>query len=48
MEKRFKKDAPGPEAKQRRCLMCGTEFASDWPGERICPRCRATAAWRNG
>ena len=36
------------EAKERRCLMCSERFASEWPGERICKRCRQTAAWRQG
>jgi len=36
------------EAKERPCLMCGEAFASSWPGERICRRCRSSAAWRHG
>jgi len=36
------------EAKERRCLMCSEAFASSWPGERICRRCRSSAAWRQG
>jgi hypothetical protein len=36
------------EAKERRCLMCSERFASEWSGERICKRCRQTAAWRQG
>ncbi len=36
------------EAKERRCLMCHDTFHSEWSGERICKRCRQTAAWRQG
>jgi hypothetical protein len=36
------------EAKERRCLMCGETFQSEWAGERICRRCRSSAAWRQG
>jgi hypothetical protein len=35
-------------ARERRCLMCGERFQSEWAGERICKRCRQTAAWRQG
>ena len=48
MDIRFKQDKPSVEQQRRRCLMCGTEFDSEWPGERICTRCRATAAWKRG
>ena len=36
------------EAKERRCLMCKDTFHSEWSGDRICKRCRQTAAWRQG
>ncbi len=36
------------ERKARRCLMCGAAFQSEWAGERVCPRCKQTAAWRQG
>jgi len=36
------------EPKSRRCLMCRDRFESAWPGERICKRCKSTAAWREG
>ena len=36
------------EAKERRCLMCGESFPSTWPGDRVCRRCRSSAAWRQG
>ena len=42
------------EAKQetdretRPCLLCREPFPSEWAGERVCPRCKSTAAWRNG
>lgn len=32
---------------ERRCLRCNTPFWSEWSGERICRRCKATSAWRN-
>jgi len=35
-------------AKKRQCLMCRDKFTSAWSGERICKRCRSTAAWREG
>ena len=35
-------------AKQRTCLVCRTPFQSAWAGERICPRCKSTKAWRSG
>ncbi|HMA15915.1 MAG: hypothetical protein ACM35H_11750 [Bacteroidota bacterium] len=34
--------------KSRRCLMCRDRFESSWPGERVCKRCKSTAAWREG
>lgn len=34
--------------KLRRCLMCHNRFESSWPGERVCKRCKSTAAWREG
>jgi rubrerythrin len=38
-----------PEQKKKRnCLMCGTGFESTHFGERICPACKGTAAWREG
>jgi hypothetical protein len=36
------------EQKIRKCLICRTPFPSGWAGERICRRCKATAAWRSG
>lgn len=48
MDIRFKQDKPSEQKQRRRCLMCNTEFDSEWPGERICTRCRATAAWKRG
>lgn len=48
-----KKDAPGKQPvwdvpKVRQCLSCEAKFHSEWSGERICPRCKSTAAWRKG
>jgi hypothetical protein len=34
--------------KLRRCLRCQATFHSEWIGERICSRCKGTAAWRSG
>jgi hypothetical protein len=34
--------------KPRLCLKCQASFGSEWAGERICPRCKATDAWRSG
>ncbi|MDB9704346.1 hypothetical protein N8000_11290 [Rhodospirillales bacterium] len=34
--------------KKRRCLMCGENFVSHHYGERVCPSCKGTAAWREG
>ena len=35
--------------RQRRlCLHCKVAFDSAWAGERVCPRCKGTTAWRNG
>lgn len=35
------------EQKERDCLMCREAFMSTWSGERICSRCKKSAAWRN-
>lgn len=32
----------------RLCLNCKGVFDSAWSGERVCPRCKGTTAWRNG
>lgn len=39
---------PQYERKNRRCMMCGEDFESDWAGERICRRCKSTEAYRRG
>lgn len=36
------------EEKVRSCLVCSEDFVSAWAGERVCKRCRSSAAWRNG
>lgn len=36
------------EPKLRNCLRCQTSFESEWSGERICRKCKSTAAWRTG
>jgi hypothetical protein len=33
---------------RRSCLNCKSVFDSAWSGERVCPRCKGTTAWRNG
>lgn len=38
--------APSPIT--RSCLRCRSDFQSEWAGERICKRCKGTAAWREG
>jgi hypothetical protein len=35
-------------SRKRRCLMCHGAFASAWPGERICTKCKTGSAWRQG
>jgi len=37
-----------PSQKTRKCLFCSTDFLSEWSGERVCKKCKATAAWRQG
>ena len=45
---------PEPDAnfagvrKQRMCLMCGSNFASAWSGERVCSVCKNKSVWRMG
>jgi hypothetical protein len=50
MATRLKKQTTGANAERkiRTCLMCRTDFESEWSGERICRRCKASAAWRSG
>ena len=36
------------EQKIRKCLICRAPFPSGGAGERICRRCKDTAAWRSG
>jgi hypothetical protein len=36
------------EKKCRQCLMCREPFISEWPGERVCRKCKSTNAWREG
>ena len=46
--RRMSWDAPLPTPRSRPCLRCTRKFLSAGPGERICPRCKATKAWRDG
>ena len=34
--------------KLRACLRCESTFESEWSGQRICPSCKGSAAWRSG
>jgi hypothetical protein len=34
--------------KTRKCLRCRDTFDSEWAGERICPRCKSSQAWKSG
>jgi hypothetical protein len=36
------------DVKKRRCLSCEGAFDSQWAGERICPHCKQSSAWRGG
>jgi len=36
-----------PLSKRRSCLCCSGTFESGWAGERICPRCKTSATWRD-
>jgi Zn finger protein HypA/HybF involved in hydrogenase expression len=36
------------DAKLRNCLCCQHAFESSWAGERICPKCKNSSAWRTG
>lgn len=47
----YKKPEPDgtvSDPKIRRCLACRKPFKSDWAGERICPKCKSSSAWRAG
>ncbi|MFM1815920.1 MAG: hypothetical protein RLZ98_2615 [Pseudomonadota bacterium] len=35
------------ERKQRRCMMCRRMFLSEWVGERVCKKCKATVTWKS-
>lgn len=34
--------------KDRRCLMCGSQFSSEGAGERVCRKCKTRPAWQSG
>jgi hypothetical protein len=38
----------GEPPRTRICLSCDQDFPSQWAGERICPPCKQSAAWRAG
>ncbi len=42
-------DSDTPQTvKIRKCLRCQTGFESSWSGERVCPNCKRSNAWRQG
>ncbi|MCG8563447.1 MAG: hypothetical protein MI824_26950 [Hyphomicrobiales bacterium] len=49
MPKKHKKPVAdhSAERKTRKCLMCGKPFPSEWAGERVCRKCKSSAAWRS-
>lgn len=36
------------ETRDRRCLMCGDDFASEGAHNRICGKCKSSRTWRQG
>ncbi len=45
----IKTDLPRADTpKTRNCLRCTSIFTSEWSGERICPRCKSSRAWKDG
>ena len=44
LDNAFDRGAARP--KRRACLCCAGAFQSAWAGERICPRCKTSATWR--
>ena len=36
------------KAKARTCLVCGTSFYSEGPGNRVCDQCKASDDWQSG
>jgi hypothetical protein len=40
--------SPSDLPKIRQCLRCEAAFPSEWSGERICARCKRSAAWCTG
>ena len=48
MAYRTKNTGTSTDEKLRRCLMCGKDFLSEWAGNRICKKCRSSAAWKQG
>jgi len=39
---------PTDRVKDRHCLKCQAPFVSAWAGERVCPKCKSSGAWRDG
>jgi len=39
---------PTLDVKNRHCLKCQAPFTSTWAGERVCPKCKSSNAWREG
>lgn len=36
------------EVKTRKCMMCGNDHKSTWPGERVCKGCKNLGVWMGG
>lgn len=47
LDEDLSQQATADKPKARSCLRCETRFMSAWSGERICPRCKGSSAWRN-
>ncbi|MCH8998703.1 MAG: hypothetical protein IID48_10675 [Proteobacteria bacterium] len=41
-------ESPANRARLRRCLLCGDNFPSDGPHNRICKGCKSRQVWRQG
>ncbi len=41
-----KPQADNQDIRTRKCLMCSKSFTSHHIGERVCPDCKGTSAWR--
>lgn len=46
--RKIPKKPRGGTRKMRTCLIHGGEFESSWAGERVCPTCKQSKAWKSG